>query len=1133
VTKNRFFSVVSLFITSGLFSLLVVVGCRSASTGNAPVTVSAKEGVHATIRLKALFTDKTSATQPSATQPAASKEKLTNPDAVLAFFQAKSSMMEKDNQEAIEHLKRAVGLDKNYLPAQSLLTKLYFDQNQLQLAQTHAKIVLSLDPNDAMANYVLGSALLKDDDFDAASRYLYKAMVLWNRPDKELTLEGMLSAFKLGGTLAGRGYITAALDVYRPLLEQMDRLEGDDTLQDSRIKRMIKLYRPGIYLLVGEFLLKLKNYPEALDYFQRGQKIQTITTQATLGTIRTLARMGKHQDAQSLLNVQSRREGIDDQVLDVYREVYPGNTWCEKVAENFKPDLQNVNMGLKIAETLQKNGNYELAGSVLQKVVHIDPSNSQALALLVRTFEKTGKTDQTANVLVEAIASSDSKSTAIPMALKRIDAKTGQELVSVLRKLSVPSGREYARLYLLGLTCQTTGQTRFAEDYFQSGIRFRSDFLPAYLSYGQLLLQQRRWNDAITVMDQALGQNLKSGGIYYIKGCALMERNEISKALTVLNQARELSPDSDQVILALTECYLRSTDPNKAFELLKKMIADNMAGPSTMSRLVQILIEADSASLAETILQQYAQRFGQDDDYKLLAAKLNFSRDFNVAKYQAELALLKSGGFESSALEREIIELEFNLGNFDKAIELGQKAISNNSLITPRDYQRILELEAFSYWRLLDYDRSEQSWKQLSQIWPNQNSLKRGLARMYIDAQMYDQAIPLVREILASEKDPEQQAQLQLWLVNSLEGAEKGNEAIAVIDDWIGKSENLDRARLYRMKIGSLVRQKRYSEAVSSLEKLIAAKEVPIAQWQQLLVTTLLENGQKQQAKKAVEGFLSKAAKADRPLFEGLKISVLLELKQYDEAIGLARTMIASSSKEQKFSSNLLLVKSFQEAGQYEACLKFLRDEMTKLPPNSTYGEVLEQQVVHTLEMARKFKDAESLVQKKIQTSSQPGKNQWQQILVAIYFTQGKQQQAIKVLEEILSVSPNLGWANNSLGYSLADTNRDLSRAEKLVRKALASDPGNASYLDSLGWVLCKQGKYDQAYRYAMMSYRGMERMDPVILEHLGDICFRMGKAKDAGRYWQLAIDASRDQDPLTLEPGFPERTVKKLKQLK
>lgn len=74
----------------------------------------------------------------------------------------------------------------------------------------------------------------------------------------------------------------------------------------------------------------------------------------------------------------------------------------------------------------------------------------------------------------------------------------------------------------------------------------------------------------------------------------------------------------------------------------------------------------------------------------------------------------------------------------------------------------------------------------------------------------------------------------------------------------------------------------------------------------------------------------------------------------------------------------------------------------------------------------------------------------------------------------------------NYLGYLYADSGVNLEEAEKLVKKALESEPDNGAYLDSLGWIYFKLGKMKKA-RVLLEKAIALEK-DPEIYEHLGDL---------------------------------------------
>ena len=70
----------------------------------------------------------------------------------------------------------------------------------------------------------------------------------------------------------------------------------------------------------------------------------------------------------------------------------------------------------------------------------------------------------------------------------------------------------------------------------------------------------------------------------------------------------------------------------------------------------------------------------------------------------------------------------------------------------------------------------------------------------------------------------------------------------------------------------------------------------------------------------------------------------------------------------------------------------------------------------------------------------------------------GMPRESVRSFESLLKDRPEDASLLNALGYSLADRNQKLPRAETLIRKALVASPDNPAFLDSLGWVLFRRG---------------------------------------------------------------------------
>jgi hypothetical protein len=63
-------------------------------------------------------------------------------------------------------------------------------------------------------------------------------------------------------------------------------------------------------------------------------------------------------------------------------------------------------------------------------------------------------------------------------------------------------------------------------------------------------------------------------------------------------------------------------------------------------------------------------------------------------------------------------------------------------------------------------------------------------------------------------------------------------------------------------------------------------------------------------------------------------------------------------------------------------------------------------------------------------------------------------------------VQPDFAAALNYLGYMNADRRGEVAEAVGLIEKAIALDPENGAYLDSLGWALYRQDKLVEAEEY-------------------------------------------------------------------
>ena len=114
---------------------------------------------------------------------------------------------------------------------------------------------------------------------------------------------------------------------------------------------------------------------------------------------------------------------------------------------------------------------------------------------------------------------------------------------------------------------------------------------------------------------------------------------------------------------------------------------------------------------------------------------------------------------------------------------------------------------------------------------------------------------------------------------------------------------------------------------------------------------------------------------------------------------------------------------------------------------------------------------------------------------------------AEQVLEQVIHIDPTHAAACNDLGYSWADSGKNLGHAESLIRIAVAAEPDNQSFLDSLGWVLYKQGKFEPAKKALDEAIGSSSLPDAVVLNHLGDTEYRLNEPAEASKTWKRSQD--------------------------
>jgi tetratricopeptide (TPR) repeat protein len=180
-------------------------------------------------------------------------------------------------------------------------------------------------------------------------------------------------------------------------------------------------------------------------------------------------------------------------------------------------------------------------------------------------------------------------------------------------------------------------------------------------------------------------------------------------------------------------------------------------------------------------------------------------------------------------------------------------------------------------------------------------------------------------------------------------------------------------------------------------------------------------------------------------------------------------------------------------------------------------------------ERGKRFTDAESAAHSAERLSLRPADNEMTWFMLgAIYERQKKFDDAEKQFQKVLDLNPHNGPALNYYGYMLADLGTRLDEATSLVKRALAEEPNNGAYHDSLGWAYFKQNRLTEAEKSLRKAVE-LDSHDPMIRDHLGDVYFKTGKNELAAAEWDRSLAEWRKALPTETEQDKIAALEKKL----
>lgn len=237
--------------------------------------------------------------------------------------------------------------------------------------------------------------------------------------------------------------------------------------------------------------------------------------------------------------------------------------------------------------------------------------------------------------------------------------------------------------------------------------------------------------------------------------------------------------------------------------------------------------------------------------------------------------------------------------------------------------------------------------------------------------------------------------------------------------------------------------------------------------------------------------------------FETFYIQGLIAADRPDEAITAIDDVLEKNPESDRVK--VLKARALDTRGDHGEAIELVLELSQQAPDD----EMLAQGVIEIYQQQKRYADAEAFVRGRLTGTPDSVALMFQ--LGALLERQGKLTDAEAMFESILEIEPDSAATLNYLGYMLADQDRRLDESLELIKRALAHDPYNGAYLDSLGWVYFKMGKLDLAEENLLKAI-GSLRLTGVVYDHLGDLYFRKGNRDQAVEFWKKALDQDDDE---------------------
>jgi tetratricopeptide (TPR) repeat protein len=614
-----------------------------------------------------------------------------------------------------------------------------------------------------------------------------------------------------------------------------------------------------------------------------------------------------------------------------------------------------------------------------------------------------------------------------------------------------------------------------------------------------------------------------------------------NKAIEEYRLAIAADPSSEYLNTALAELYHRTGRIRDAVLEAQEIIRrdpNNIEAHKLLGRIyLRSLGDMQSGTQSQEVLKLAIEQYEATvriepknaDNYLLLGRLYILNKDLLKAEDQFKQAIKLDPGSEEAVTS--LAYLYNDEGDAKRALE------TLNSLPESGRSSKIYAALGATYEKQKDYKSAVAAYEKALKLDKENLDAMRGLAQNLANDNQVDAALTQYKAVQDADPQDPQAAVEMSKLYRRMGKLDLAMESLK-------KAEPLSQDSMEVTYNEALIleAQGKYDDAAAALQKLItrttsadgkysAGERSNRALFLERLGNVYRESGRPQLALDAFRKMVELGGEESGRGYQEL-VDTYREQKQWPEATRTAQEAVNKLPDDK----NLKLTLAIQLADDGKA------DDAIKLGKSALNGSADDRETYLSLAQLyarlKRWKEAEDAVNEASKRITRPEEKEYLQYFQgSLYERQKKYEEAEQAFRQVLQQNPNNSTTLNYLGYMLADHNSHLEEALTLIKKAVALEPQNPAYLDSLGWVYFKLGNYDLAEENLRKASEKTPN-DGTIQDHLAELYAKTGKLKLAANHWERALEewsksaaADVDQDDVNRVQKKLETTRVKLAQ--